>query len=283
MLSMIQVQILHSFIKIFTFILSTFPVAPLGNPTHAFNDYYIPSIKISPSLATQPVLPVIITFLLSKFDPPPLATHAFNDSGSSITFLLSRFLHSFYQDFPLPPLATQPMLSMITTFILSKFPPPLGNPTHALNDSCSSTTFLSSRFLHSFYQDFPPPPLATQPMLSMITTFLLSKFLPPLGNQTHAFNDYYIPFIKIPPPPLATHAFNDSCSSTTFLSSRFLHSFYQDFPPPPLATQPMLSMITTFLLSKFLPPLGNQTHAFNDYYIPFIKIPPPPLGNPCFQ
>ena len=179
MLSMIQVQILHSFIKIFTFILSTFPVAPLGNPTHAFNDYYIPSIKISPSLATQPVLPVIITFLLSKFDPPPLATHAFNDSGSSITFLLSRFLHSFYQDFPLPPLATQPMLSMITTFILSKFPPPLGNPTHALNDSCSSTTFLSSRFLHSFYQDFPPPPLATQPMLSMITTFLLSKFLPP--------------------------------------------------------------------------------------------------------
>ena len=224
MLSMIQVQILHSFIKIFTFILSTFPVAPLGNPTHAFNDYYIPFIKISPSLATQPVLPVIITFLLSKFDPPPLATHAFNDSGSSITFLLSRFLHSFYQDFPLPPLATQPMLSMITTFILSKFPPPLGNPTHALNDSCSSTTFLSSRFLHSFYQDFPPPPLATQPMLSMITTFLLSKFLPPLGNQTHAFNDYYIPFIKIPPPPWQP--------MLSMIHVQVLHSSYQDFYIP---------------------------------------------------
>ena len=234
MLSMIQVQILHSFIKIFTFILSTFPVAPLGNPTHAFNDYYIPFIKISPSLATQPVLPVIITFLLSNFPPPP-------SWQPMLSMIQVQVLHSFYQDLCIhfikisSPLATQPMLSMITTFILSKFPPPLGNPTHALNDSCSSTTFLSSRFLHSFYQDFPPPPLATQPMLSMITTFLLSKFLPPLGNQTHAFNDYYIPFIKIPhpPPPLATHAFNDSCASTTFLLSRFLHSFDQNLTPPP--------------------------------------------------
>ena len=83
--------------------------------THAFNDYYIPFIKNFPPfpLATQPMLSMITTFLSSKFDPPPLATHAFNDSGSSITFLLSRFLHSFYQDFP---------------------PSPSGNPTHAVND-----------------------------------------------------------------------------------------------------------------------------------------------------
>ena len=270
-------RFLHFFYQHFPF--------PLGNPTHAVNDYYIPFIKISPlPLATQPTLSMITTFLLSKFDPPPpLGNPCFQWFRFKYYIPLSRFLHLFYQHFPSPPLATQPMLSMITTFLLSKFPlpwqpnpcfqwllhffyqnltpPPLA--THAFNDSGSSITFLLSRFLHSFYQDFPLPPLATQPMLSMITTFILSKFPPPLGNPTHALND--------------------SCSSTTFLSSRFLHSFYQDFPPPPLATQPMLSMITTFLLSKFLPPLGNQTHAFNDYYIPFIKIPPPPLGNPCFQ
>ena len=146
--------------------------------THAFNDYYIPFIKNFPPfpLATQPMLSMITTFLSSKFDPPPLATHAFNDSGSSITFLLSRFLHSFYQDFPLPPLATQPMLSMITTFLLSKFDPTPWQPMLSM---------IQVQVLHFFYQDFyisfiniSPSPLATQPMLSMITTFLLSKFLP---------------------------------------------------------------------------------------------------------
>ena len=90
---MIQVQVLHSFYQDFYILLSTFP--PPGNPTHAFNDYYIHVIKnFLPRLATQPMLSMITTFLLSKFNPP-LATHAFNDSGSSITFLLSRFLHSF--------------------------------------------------------------------------------------------------------------------------------------------------------------------------------------------
>ena len=143
-----------------------------------------------------------------------------------------------YQNSPPPPLATQPMLSMITTFLLSKFDPPPWQPMLSM---------IQVQVLHSFYQEFDihffkisPRPLATQPMLSMITTFLLSKF---------------------DPPPLATHAFNDSGSSTTFLLSRFLHFFYQHFPFP----------------------LGNPTHAFNDYYIPFIKNSPPCQPNPCFQ
>ena len=256
--------LLHSFYQ-------NFPPT-LSSPTHAFNDYYIPFIKISPPW--QPMLSMIQVQVLHSFYqdfyiplikiwPPPLATFAFNDSGSSTTFLLSRFLHSFYQHFLLPP---------------------PGNPTHAFNDYC--TTFLSSKFrsppwqpnpcyqwlLHSFYQNFPP--LGNPcfewfrfkyyiPFILIFTVFL-SKFPPP-GNPTHAFNDYYIHCIK-----------------------NFL---------PRLANQPMLSMITTFLLSKFHPPLGNpcfQWFRFK-YYIPFNKIftfllskfapPPPPPGQPnqCFQ
>ena len=61
MLSMIQVQVQHSFYR-------NFP----------------------PPLATHALRPYLTTFLLSNF-PPPLATHAFNDSSSSTTFLLSNF------------------------------------------------------------------------------------------------------------------------------------------------------------------------------------------------
>ena len=69
MLSMIQVQVQHSFYQIF------------------------------PPLATHALRPYLTTFLLSNF-PPPLATHAFNDSSSSTTFLLSNSQQ------PSPPLAT---------------------------------------------------------------------------------------------------------------------------------------------------------------------------------
>ena len=51
---------------------------------------------------------------------------------------------------------------------------------------------------HSFYQIFPPP---WQPMLLMIQV------------QVHSFYQFF--------PPLATHAFNDSGSSTTFLFINF--------------------------------------------------------------
>ena len=271
-----------------TFLLSKFD-PPLGNPCFQWFrfKYCIPFIKIftfllttfpSP-LATQPMLSMITTFLLSTFDFP-LGSPCFQwfrfkyyipfiEIFIHIPFIsispppwqpnpcFQWLLHSFYKHFS--PLATLPCFQwLLHSFI--KIPPPPWQPnpcfqwllhsfnqnltppplaTHAFNDSGSSITFLLSRIWHSFYQNFPPP----------------------LGNPTHALNDYYIPFIKIWPPPLATHAFNDSGSSTTFLLSRFLHFFYQHFPFP----------------------LGNPTHAFNDYYIPFIKNSPPCQPNPCFQ
>ena len=173
------------------------------------------------------------------------------------------------------------MLSMIITFLLSKFdPPPPWQPMLSM---------IQVQVLHSFYQD-------------LCIHFI--NISPPLGNPTHALNDNYIHFIKIWPPPLATHAFNDSGSSTTFLLSRFL-LFLINISPSPLATQPMLSMITTFLLSKFRSPPWQPNPCFqwllHSFYqnsppplatqpmlsmiITFLlsKFDPPPLGNPCFQ
>ena len=187
---------------------------------------------------------------------PPLATHAFNDSSSSTTFLLSKFL---------PPLGNPCFATLPDNIPFIKFSPPLA--THAFNDSSSSTTFLLSKIF--------PPPVATHALRPYLTTFLLSNS----------------------PPPLPTYAFNDSSSSTTFLSSIFSPSlgnpcfrwfkFKYNIPLikffPPLATHALRPYLTTFLLSNF-PPLGNpcfQWFKFK-YNIPFIQIFPPPCGNPCF-
>ena len=70
MLSMIQVQVQHSFYPIF-----------------------------SSPLATHPLRPYLTTFLLSNFSPPwqPM-----------LSMIQVRVQHSFYQNFPTPP--WQPML-----------------------------------------------------------------------------------------------------------------------------------------------------------------------------
>ena len=149
--------------------------------------------------------------------------------------------------------------------------------THAFNDyyipfiKISPPHARAARAFNDYYipfiKNFPTPPW--QPMLSMIITFLLSKFHPP-SRAARAFNDYYIPFIAISPSPLlATHAFNDFLLIT--ISTPFIKI------SPPLPGQPVLSMIITFLLSQFPPPL-LATHAFNDFLL--ITISPP---NPCFQ
>ena len=96
--------------------------------------------------------------------------------------------HSFYQVFP-PPLATHALRPYLTTFLLSNFPPPWQ----------PMLSMIRVQVQHSFYQFFPPP----------------------LGNPCFATLPDNIP------PPLATHAFNDSSSSTTFLLSKI---------SPPLAT-----------------------------------------------
>ena len=199
-----------------------------------------------PPWQPNPCFQWLLHSFYQNLTPPPLATHAFNDSGSSITFLLSRIWHSFYQNFP-PPLGnpTHALNDYYIPFI-KIWPPPLA--THAFNDSGSSTTFFLSRFLHFFYQHFPFP----------------------LGNPTHAFNDYYIPFIKNSPPCQPNPCFQ-----------WLLHSFYKHFSP--LATLPCFQWLLNSFYQKFPSPLGNPTHAFNDYYILFIQIWPPPLGNPCFQ
>ena len=210
MLSMIQVQVQHSFYQ-------NFP--PLGNPCFATLPDNIPFIKFS----TPPGNPCFQLFkfkynipLIKILPPPPLgnpcfatlpdnipfikfstplATHAFNDSSSSTTFLLSKFCP--------PPLATGALRPYLTTFLYQIFPP-LGNP-------CFATL-----------PDNIPPPLATHAFndSSSSTTFLLSKFSFPLGNPCFATLPDNIPFIKFS-PPLATHAFDDSSSSTTFLLSKF--------------------------------------------------------------
>ena len=369
MLSMIQVQVQHSFFQNFSpppwqpmpcdptwqhSFYQIFP--PLGNPCFQWLkfEYNIPFINFSPP-PWQPMLcdPTWQHSVHQIF--PPLATHAFNDSSSSTTFLLTKFF---------PPFATHALRPYLTTFLLSNFPT-LGNPcfqwfkfeynipfikffpplaTHAFNDSSSSTTFLLTKFSplgnprfatlpdNTFYQIFPPlgntcfqwfkfeynvpfikfspppfgnpcfaptwqhsPPPPWQPMLPMIQIQVQHSFYqnsPPPPLATHAVRPYLPKFLlsdfPSPPPwqpmlcdptwqhspPLATHAFNDSNSSTTFLLSK-------NFPPP---WQPMLCDPTwQHSFYQIFPPLGNpcfQWFKFK-YNIPFIKIFPR-LGNPCF-
>ena len=64
-----------------------------------------------------------------------------------------------------------------------------------------------------------------QPTIGYLTNQLLGIL--PTNYWVSYQPTYNIPFINFSSPPLATHAFNDSGSSTTFLLSMF---------PPPLAT-----------------------------------------------
>ena len=192
-----------------------------------------------------------------------LATHAFNDSGSSTTLLLSKF----------SPPSWQPMISMIQVQVQHSF-------------------FQK----HSFYQNFAPP---WQLMLSSTTfflsqTFLLSKlYLPLLGSlcfqvqhsfdQKHSFYQKHSIYQNFPPPPLAAHAFKDSGyqgSSATLPDPRLVgspcfqvqhsfyhkHSFYQNFTPPPFGS-----------------PCFQGQHSFHQKHSLYQKFPPPLLGSPCFQ
>ena len=225
------------------FFFSKFPIPPLA--ARAFNDYYIPFIAISTPLPGSPCFQWLLHSFYRNFHPPLLATHAFND------FLLITIS---------PP---QPMLSMIITFLLSKFPPPPPRATHAFNDYYIPFIKISPPpcpgnpcfqwLLHSFYQKFSNPPLAT-----------------------HAFNDYYIPFIKISPPLPGQPVLS---MITTFLLSQF--------PPPPLVGNPCFQWFSSYhnfhpFYQNFTPP-PRAARAFNDYYIPFIAISTPLVGNPCFQ
>ena len=328
MLSMIQVQLQHSFYQKFSppwqpvlcdptwqhSFYQIFP--PLGNPCFQWFKfkYNIPFIKILPPPPPWQTMLCDPTWQHS----PPLATHAFNDSSSSTTFLLSKFFTPPWQ-----PVLCDP------TWQHSFFPifPPLA--THAFNDSCSSTTFLLSLFSaypgqtmlcdptwqHSFYQIFPPLGNPCFQWFKFKYNIPFIKILPPLGKPCFATLPDNIPFIKFS-PPLATHAFNDSSSSTTFLLSKFRpppwqpvlcdptwqHSFYillSNFPPPPWP--PMLcdptwqhsfpslthafndsSSSTTFLLSNFSPSLAN--HALRPYLTTFLLSKfSPPLATHAFN
>ena len=251
----------HSFYQIFH---------PLGNPFFQWFKfkYNIPFMKKFPP-PWQPMLcdPTWQHSFYQNFSPPPpLATHAFNDSGSSTTFLLSNF----------SPPPWQPMLCHPTwQHSLYQIFPPLGNPCFQ---------WFKFKYNIPFYHFFPPPPLAThalRPYLttfppppplathafndsSSSTTFLLSKFFPPLA--THALRPYLTTF---PPPPLATHAFNDSSSSTTFLLSKFF---------PPLGNPCFATLPDNIPFIKFSTPLA--THSFNDSsssttFLLWKNFPPP--------
>ena len=315
MLSMIQVQVQHSFYQIFPPPLGNpcfatlpdnipfinFP-PPLGNPCFQWFKfkYNIPFIQFSPPLGNPcfATLPDNIPFI--KF-PPPLATHAFNDSSSSTTFLLSNFSlppwqpmlcdptwqHSFYQISPPP---WQPMLSMIQVQVQHSldqiFPSPLA--THALRPYL--TTFLLSKFpppwqpmlsmiqvqvQHSIYKNFPPPLLATHALRPYLTTFLLSNFPPPLGNPCFQWFKFKYNIPFI--------KFFPSPWQPMLCDPTWQHSFYQIFHPPlgnPCFQWFKFKYNIPFI--KFSPPLGNPCFATLPDNIPFIKFPPP-LGNPCFQ
>ena len=199
------------------------------------------------------------------------ATHAVNDSSSSTTFLLSKFS---------PPLATHALRPYLTTFLLSNFPP-LGNPCFQ---------WFKFKYYIPFIKTFPPP-LATHALRPYLTTFLLSNLPPPwqpmlsmiqvqvqhsfyqnfpspLGNPCFATLPDNIPFIKFSPPwqPMLS-----------MIQVQVQHSFYQNFPPPP--GQPMLSMIQVQVqhsfYQNFSPPLGNPCFATRPDNIPFIKFSPP--------
>ena len=302
MLSKIQVQVQHSFYQNFspplathalrpyltTFLLSNFP-PPLGNPCFQWLkfEYNIPFINFSPP-PWQPML-CDPTWQHSVHQiSPPLATHAFNDSSSSTTFLLTKFF---------PPLATHALRPYLTTFLLSNFYPPWQ----------PMLSMIQVRVQHSFYQIFPPlgnpcfqwfkfkynipfnkisPPW--QPTLCDPTwQHFLSNFPPPWQHmlsmiQVRVQHSFYQIF---PPPP-----FGNPCFAPTWQHSpppwqpmlpmiqiQVQHSFYENSPPPPW--QPMLCDPTcqnSFYQISPPPPLA--THALRPYLTTF-----PPLGNPCFQ
>ena len=110
---------------------ATLPDFSVKNPTgfctvsRSFRfKYSIPSINFSPPpLATHALRPYLTTF------PPPWQP--------MLSMIQVQVQHSFYQIFH-PPLATHALRPYLTTFLLSNFPPSL--PTHAFNDSSSSTT-----------------------------------------------------------------------------------------------------------------------------------------------
>ena len=306
---------------------------PLGNPCFATLPDNIPFIKFSPPPLGNPCFEMIQVQVQHSFyqifhpppwqpmlcdptwqhsfyqifPPLPLATHAFNYSSSSTTFLLSNFSP--------PLLATHALRPYLTTFLLSNFPPPLGNPCFAM---------VQVQVRHSFYQIFNPP-LGNPCFATLPDNIPLIKFPPPLGNpcfQWFKFK-YNIPFIKffpsawqpmlcdptwqhsfyqISPPPLATHAFNDSSSSTTFLLSNvspppwqpmlcdptWQHSFYQ-ISPPCLATHAFnySGSSTTFLLSNFFPPgqpmLCDPTWQHSFYHFFLLRPYPTTVSHQQFR
>ena len=144
--------------------------------------------------------------------------------------------HSFYQIFS-SPLATHALRPDLTTFLLSNFFPPLGNPCFQM---------IQVQVQHSFYQIFPPPPW--QPMLCDPTWqhSFYQIFLHPLGKPCFATLPDNIPFIKFFPrwQPMLS-----------MIQVQVQHSFYQFFPPP---WQPMLSMIQVFMASPLC-----DTHSWS--------------------
>ena len=138
------------FIKNTPFI-KNFP-ALLGSP--CFQWFRLPGVICDPTWPKSRGQPMLssTTFLLSKISPPFLAAHAFNDSsyqGSSATLpdLSVKNPPGFYT------------ISRFEGFMVYGF-----LPTHAFNDSGSSTTLLLSK---TFLLSKISPP-SWQPMLSMI-------------------------------------------------------------------------------------------------------------------
>ena len=297
MLSMIQVQVQHSFYPQQLFIIiSPPPCQPMLSSTTFL------LLNFSPPLGS-PCFQLQHSFYQNI--PPPLAAHAFNDSGyqgSSATLPQNfpppplgspsfQLQHSFYPNSP-PPFGSPcfqwfrlPGVICDPTWLpfIKISPPPLGSPCFQLQ--------------HSFYQNFPPPLAAHafndsgyqglsatlpdfllskffnppwQPILST-TTFLLSKFSPPFGSPCFQWfrlpgvicDPTWLPFIKIF-TPLGSPCFQ--------LQHSFYqkHSLYQNSPPP--FRSPCFQW---FRLPGHLRPYLTSFYQKNS--------PPPPLGSPCFQ
>ena len=231
MLSMIQVQVQHSFYQKHSFYQNVPPLLA----THAFNDS-----GYQGSSATPTWFPFI------KIPPPPLGNPCFQwfrlpGDPTWLPFIkifASLAAHAFNYNIP-----------FIKNIPLSKISPPFGSPCFQwfrLPGVICEPTWLP------FIKISAPP---WQPMLSNTTflwskTFLLSKFpSPPLGNPCFQWFRF----------PSWQHMLSMIQVTRGHLQP-YLTSFYQHFPPR--LGSPCFQLQHSFY-QKFPPPLA--AHAFNDW------------------
>ena len=261
---LVHFSVIH--INTYIYIRATPGVCPLGKPqAYQLSGYQLSStIRVSTIINYQGISTIINQGInyhqLSGYQPSSTIRVSTIINYQGISTIINYHQLSGYINYHQPGYQLSGYQPSSTSFY-QNFPPPL----------LATNAFNHFQIQHSFYQKFPPPPppLSWQPMHSMI----------------FKYNILFINFFS-PPPSLGNQCVQ-SFSNPTFFLSKFPP------PPPPLSWQPMLSMIFKYniLFIKISPPPPLlATNAFNDFMIfkhnaSFLSKfpPPPPLGNQCFQ